>query len=684
MNGRTSKAIMKKASFVTAAFGIMVLTAGGAYSVLSAPNPYANTFCNPVNVNYNFWPQAGATPPSYREAADPGIVVYKGDYYLFASHSGGYWWSTDMLSWNFVMPTGLNVDSYAPTVEIQGDTMYFTAGGASVYKTTNPKGGVWIVAGNSVPSDPCLFRDDDNKFYCYSGCSANGVIIASQLDPTKSFSVTGKTDTCITSDRQNHGFEVPGDDNESPTNDSWIEGSWMTKYNGKYYLQYAVPGTQYRSYSDGCYRSSSPLGPFTFCQQSPVCMKPQGFVTGTGHSCTFIDKNGKYWHVTTMVVSVLASFERRLAIFPAGFDADSLLHSDTYLGDYPQYLPGFAPPGAENNLFGGMLLSFKKTAGASSTLSGFPPSNAVDENIKTWWSATSANAGEWLRVDLGKGCDVGAIQTNFAEQDITYAGGRGTSFSHKYKVEGAADTAGTWKMLIDKTANTADVPHDYVPLDSIVNVRYIKVTNAGAMPAGGKFAIRDLRVFGNANCSAPAGVASFTVARSASDKRMATVTWAKVAGADGYAIRLGILPNKLYNNYQILSADSTSCVIRSLNVGVTYYFAMDSYSACGVIKGVIVKRDDNVTQAMMPVPVPGQSWITDKRVFTVFGSRFTVPTEFLNKTCAVRMFDVSGKLLCSYIVKNGISGVQRSSLRTDGVFIVNVKTIRDDASVVGR
>jgi hypothetical protein len=239
-------------------------------------------------------------------------------------------------------------------------------------------------------------------------------------------------------------------------------------------------------------------------------------------------------------------------------------------------------------------------------------------------------------------------------------------------------------MLIDKTANTADVPHDYVPLDSIVNVRYIKVTNAGAMPAGGKFAIRDLRVFGNANCSAPAGVASFTVARSASDKRMATVTWAKVAGADGYAIRLGILPNKLYNNYQILSADSTSCVIRSLNVGVTYYFAMDSYSACGVIKGVIVKRDDNVTQAMMPVPVPGQSWITDKRVFTVFGSRFTVPTEFLNKTCAVRMFDVSGKLLCSYIVKNGISGVQRSSLRTDGVFIVNVKTIRDDASVVGR
>jgi hypothetical protein len=659
---KTFVRILVSASLVVGTTGV---------SLQAAPNPYANTFCNPVNVSYNFWPQTGSTPPSYREAADPGIIVYKNNYYLFASHSGGYWWSTDMLNWNFVTPTGLNVDNYAPTVEIKGDTMYYTAGGASIYMTTDPKAGVWTVAGNAAPGDPCLFRDSDGKFYCYGGCSANGVITVEQHDPTKSFSVIGKIDTCITSDRNDHGFEVPGDCNENPTNDSWIEGSWMTKYNTLYFLQYAVPGTQYRSYSDGCYVGPSPVGPFTFCANSPMCMKPQGFVTGTGHSCTFRDVSGKYWHITTMVVSVLAGFERRLAIFPAGFDSANLLHTDTYLGDYPQYLPGKAPANTANNLFGGMLLSFKKTAIASSTLSGFPASNAFDENIKTWWSATSANAGEWLRVDLGKSCAVGAIQTNFAEQDITYAGGRGTSFSHKYKIEGTNDTTATWQMLVNKTANTADVPHDYTPLDSIVNVRYIKVTNAGPMPAGGKFAIRDLRVFGNAQCSAPGAIASFTITRSSTDKRMATVTWTKVADADGYIIRLGTAANKLYNNYQVLSKDSASCVIRSLNVGVTYYFTMDTYSQCGVTQGTVVKRDDNnnVT-ASMPMSPSSLVLQAGRTTYEVIGNRFAVPREFKGKLYVARVYDISGKLLYSGTVQNGIIDIPKNIDKITGVSIV--------------
>jgi hypothetical protein len=662
-----------KNTFVKILISALLAAGTGGVSLQAAPNPYVNTFCNPVNVSYNFWAQPGSTPPSYREAADPGIVVYKNDYYLFASHSGGYWWSTDMLNWNFVRPSGLNVDNYAPTVEIRGDSMYFTAGGASIYKTTNPKGGVWTVAGNSVPTDPCLFKDDDAKFYCYSGCSANGTIDVAQLDPANNFSTIGNVGTCITSNRNAHGFEVPGDYNENPTNDSWIEGSWMTKYKNKYYLQYAVPGTQYKSYADGYYVSSTPRGPFTFSPNSPMCMKPQGFVTGTGHSCTFTDRNGNYWHITTVVVSVLAQFERRLAIFPAGFDADSLLHTDTYMGDYPQYLPGFAPASTESNLLGSMLLSFKKNMSASSTLSGHPASGACDENIKTWWSATSANSGEWLRVDLGKSCDVGAIQTNFAEQDITYAGGRGTSFSHKYKIEGTNDTTGTWKMLVDKTANTKDVPHDYVVLDSIYSVRYIKITNAGPMPGGCKFAVRDLRVFGNANCTAPGGVTSFTVARNATDKRMATVTWTKVADAEGYIIRLGTAQNKLYNNYQVLSKDSASCIIRSLNVGVTYYFAMDAYSSCGITKGSIVKRDDNVTSIVMPVTCKTETFAIG--IFKVIGNRFMIPGSLPGKSFVAKVYDISGRLLWKEVIKNNVLDIPRESATANNVYIVNVKAV---------
>lgn len=46
------------------------------------------------------------------------------------------------------------------------------------------------------------------------------------------------------------------------SNNPYIEGAWMTKYQGKYYLQYAIPGTQYNVYGDGVYVSEAPPGSF--------------------------------------------------------------------------------------------------------------------------------------------------------------------------------------------------------------------------------------------------------------------------------------------------------------------------------------------------------------------------------------------------------------------------------------
>jgi hypothetical protein len=40
-----------------------------------------------------------------------------------------------------------------------------------------------------------------------------------------------------------------------------------------------------------------------------------------------------------MVISVKHQFERRLGLFPAGFDADGVLHMNTLFGDYPQVVP---------------------------------------------------------------------------------------------------------------------------------------------------------------------------------------------------------------------------------------------------------------------------------------------------------------------------------------------------------
>lgn len=47
------------------------------------------------------------------------------------------------------------------------------------------------------------------------------------------------------------------------TDKPYIEGAWMDKHEGRYYLQYAFAGTQYNTYGDGVYVSDKPLGPFT-------------------------------------------------------------------------------------------------------------------------------------------------------------------------------------------------------------------------------------------------------------------------------------------------------------------------------------------------------------------------------------------------------------------------------------
>ena len=63
----------------------------------------------------------------------------------------------------------------------------------------------------------------------------------------------------------------------------------MTKHEDRYYLQYACPGTQYNTYSDGVYVSSSPLGPFNLADNNPYSYKPGGFLPGAGHGSTMQD-----------------------------------------------------------------------------------------------------------------------------------------------------------------------------------------------------------------------------------------------------------------------------------------------------------------------------------------------------------------------------------------------------------
>ena len=532
------------------------------------------TFCNPLDLDYRFQPAA----PSRREAADPAVVYFDSEYWLFASKSGGYWHSADFQHWTFVDGHELPIEDYAPAIVVIDNHIYYTAfNTGKIYRADDLRAGHWTKVGDLKQyPDPALFQDDDGKVYIYYGCSPNGGIDAVQLDPANNFREIGQPISCFKCDPKERGWEVPGDVNTNNGN-SWIEGAWMTRHDGKYYLQYAGPGTQFNSYADGVYVGDHPLGPFTYALYSPFSHKPTGFATGAGHSALFQDKSGNWWHISTVTISVRHMFERRLGVFPAGFSSAGQLFCDTYLGDYPQFLPGVKSDPAKNNSPGWMLLSYAKNAEASSTLDGHPVAAAFDENIRTWWSAKSGDAGEWLKVDLGKICRLNALQVNFADEDSQTLG-KLTNDANQYVVEVSRDGQ-DWKKILDRTDNHRDAPHDYTELDHSVKARYVRLVNVHC-PGGAKFSVSGFRLFGSGLSDAPEPVKNITVQRNPNDQRKAVVSWSSVANADFYIVRYGIAPDRLFENYQIYG--TTNAQINALNAGVNYFLTVDAINDSGV------------------------------------------------------------------------------------------------------
>ena len=71
--------------------------------ILPAQDLQQRTYCNPVNIDYGYSPIPNFSGwGRHRATADPVIVNYKGDYFLFSTNQWGYWWSSDMISWNFI------------------------------------------------------------------------------------------------------------------------------------------------------------------------------------------------------------------------------------------------------------------------------------------------------------------------------------------------------------------------------------------------------------------------------------------------------------------------------------------------------------------------------------------------------------------------------------------------------
>jgi xylan 1,4-beta-xylosidase len=599
------KAILPQRSTLIILACILILN---SYNVVSQiPSPKADggaTYCNPINIDYGYTPIPNFSEwGRHRATADPVIVLYKNDYYLFSTNQWGYWWSPDMLNWNFVSKKFLrpwNAGTYdelcAPAVGIIGDTMIVFGSTYTskftIWMSTNPKANEWKPLVDSFEIggwDPSFFTDDDGKLYLYNGSSNKFPMYGIELN-RKTLQPIGTRKEIYLLEPWRFGWQRFGEHMDNTFLDPFIEGSHLTKYKGKYYMQYGAPGTEFSGYADGLLEGNHPLG-FFEAQSDPLSIKLGGFVRGAGHGATFQDRFNNYWHVSTTVISVKNTFERRLGIWPAGFDTDDKMFCNTTFGDYPHFIPSggiagnnYGVNGKSGYFTGWMLLNYNKPVQVSSTLGGYYANHAVDELAKTYWSAASSDKGEWIQTDLGTLSTVNAVQINYADQDVSFPKemdtiflGKTTGLYHQYKLYYSTDGK-KWNILVDKSQNKKDVPHDYVELEKPVQARFVKLENIH-MPAG-KFAISGLRVFGNGNGAKPDAVKGFIVLRTEKDKRSAFIKWKPVDNAFAYNIYYGTHPEKLYTSIMVHA--NNEYWMKAMDSQKTYYYCIEAINENGV------------------------------------------------------------------------------------------------------
>ena len=432
------------------------------YSI-HAQSTQMSTYCNPINLDYTYMIYNAHDDISYRSGADPAVVKFKDEYYMFVTRSMGYWHSTDLNNWRFITPEKWYFEgSNAPAAHNYKDSVLYVtgnpSGSMSILYTDNPKKGDW----KAVPSiindlqDPDLFIDDDGQAYMFWGSSNKFPIRGRKLDKDLRFRPSQEILELFNLDGEKHGWERFGENHSDKVLGGYIEGPWLTKRNNKYYMQYAAPGTEFNVYGDGVYISDSPLGPYRYAPNSPVSYKPGGFANGAGHGSTVIGPGEQYWHFGTIAVSVNINWERRISMVPAYFDKDGLMYCNTSFGDYPHFAPGI--PGKMGQFAGWMLLSYKKPVKASSFMGTYGPENIVDESIKTFWLAEKNDNQQWIEIDLVNPGKVYAVQVNYHDYKSNMYG-RVPGLYHRYVIEGSVDGE-KWLTLVDRKNSFRDVPND--------------------------------------------------------------------------------------------------------------------------------------------------------------------------------------------------------------------------------
>ncbi len=603
-------------------------------------------FCNPINISYHyqFIPQPNGDLVAAREGADPSLVRFKGRYFLFPSMNCGFFWTDDLAHWAFHATSTLPVYDYAPDVRVRGDWLYFCASNhdhGTFYRTKDPFSDEWETIEGEFPFwDPNEFFDEDGRMYLYWGSHTIDPVYAVEIDPETGRSI-GEHVELVRADLSVKGFERNGENHVRFRSDEeiqaildhgmdsvpeqmkafaisyiseapYIEGPWMNRHQDTYYLQVAETSSGRNIYSDVVYTSKSPLGPFVLAKNAPMSYKPGGFIPGAGHGSTAEDEAGGAWHVATQRIVINQHFERRIGLWPCGWDADGEMFCNQRYGDWPVSVDEASRDPWANPAW--MLLSAGAEASASSCaapveqddpdrsqnriLRRYDADCATDENIRTWWKAATPDPGEWLCLDLRDVCDVHAVQVNFADDHLMPGLPDGAEMHGtlneqrwideqpqytRWLLEGSKDGL-EWFVIEDKRTAETDLPHDLIVREDGVACRFLRLC-VTELPYGQEACVSGLRVFGKAPVEAPIPASDVSAVRDG-DLDL-DVSWQ--GSGCGYAVEWGYAPDKLYHSFQVLHqgkpGDRQHLRISALVKDEPVFVRVDSWNGGGITEG---------------------------------------------------------------------------------------------------
>ena len=463
----------------------------------------AQRYCNPLPMPIG---------PGGNASGDVTVLEEGGKYYMCCT-GGGMWVSDNLVDWDFHavehIPVAPDLVKYRGRFYLTGNTDHvFVADhplgpytDLGLFKNTGP-----VEQGWNGGFDTKIFVDDDGAPYLFWPGRGISGIYGVRLDPDDLTTFVGRP-VHLFGFNPMHAWERYGEMNEYP-GVAWIEGPWVIKRGGIYYLEYSASGTQWKTYAEGYYTATSPLGPYSYAPNNPLLRKTEGLVTGTAHG-SIVRYKDEWWQFYTIVLSNPPG-GRRIGMDKVTFDADGLMACT--ITDTPQPAPGTASARVSIPVTINKMEAMDATSKYSSQQDGYPAAFAVDNYSGTMWRPAADDPQPSLTVELSPATRFDVVQHFTVDAMRILFGGARRRFGapaslpvYRYKLEVSQDGE-AFTTVVDKTKNTLSkdtVYDEFAP----VNCRFVRLTVTD-WPKENPLGIIDFTVFGIPDGYDPPAVAT--------------------------------------------------------------------------------------------------------------------------------------------------------------------------------